>query len=177
MPISCAFGKKSAITRHWVKNDRLNHAGYLWAFASLRASTEANALYRRRREPGDWHAAAQRNLFDRIIRTALPLPPEARALRRTVRLPDTAARQGSGSLTNQYALLVVTKAADHSLKTELIKPRRPWKTLSDVELATAEYVDWYNHRRLHGEIGHVPPIEYENNHYLATTKPQVTTNI
>ncbi len=63
------------------------------------------------------------------------------------------------------------------LKTELIKPRRPWKTLSDVELATAEYVDWYNHRRLHGEIGHVPPVEYENNHYLATTKPQVTPNI
>ncbi|MGI5254434.1 IS3 family transposase [Actinacidiphila glaucinigra] len=62
-------------------------------------------------------------------------------------------------------------------KTELIKPRRPWKTLSDVELATAEYVDWYNHRRLHGEIGHVPPVEYENNHYLATAKPQVTTNI
>ncbi|MET8566282.1 IS3 family transposase [Streptomyces flaveolus] len=60
--------------------------------------------------------------------------------------------------------------------TELIKPRRPWKTLSNVELATAEYVDWYNHRRLHGEIGHVPPVEYENNHYLATTKPQVTTN-
>ncbi len=62
-------------------------------------------------------------------------------------------------------------------KTELIKPRRPGKTLSDVELATAEYVDWYNHRRLHGEIGHLPPAECENNHYLATTKPQVTTNI
>ncbi|MDX3095472.1 integrase core domain-containing protein [Streptomyces sp. ME01-24h] len=62
-------------------------------------------------------------------------------------------------------------------KTELIKPRRPWKTLSDVELATAEYVDWYNHRRLHGEVGHVPPIEYENNHYLTTTKPQFTINI
>ncbi|WP_438874360.1 integrase core domain-containing protein [Streptomyces griseoloalbus] len=62
-------------------------------------------------------------------------------------------------------------------KTELIKPRRPWKTLSDVELATAEYVDWDNHRRLHGEIGHVPPVEYETNHYLANTKPQVTTNI
>ncbi|MER5996756.1 IS3 family transposase [Streptomyces viridosporus] len=62
-------------------------------------------------------------------------------------------------------------------KTELIKPRRPWKTLSDVELATAEYVDWYNHRRLHGEIGHIPPVEYENNHYLATTKSQVTPNV
>ncbi|MFE0631231.1 IS3 family transposase [Streptomyces sp. NPDC058864] len=62
-------------------------------------------------------------------------------------------------------------------KTELIKPRRPWKTLSDVELATAEYIDWYNHRRLHGEIGHISPVEYEKNHYRTTTKPQVTTNI
>ncbi|MFF7859174.1 integrase core domain-containing protein [Streptomyces sp. NPDC007904] len=46
-------------------------------------------------------------------------------------------------------------------KTELIKPQRPWRTLSEVKLATAEWVDWYNHRRLHGEIGHVPPAEYE----------------
>ncbi|MFE5550273.1 IS3 family transposase [Streptomyces sp. NPDC056534] len=60
-------------------------------------------------------------------------------------------------------------------KTELIKPRRPWKALPDVELATAEWIDWYNHRRLHGEIGHIPPVEYEANHYQATTKPQVTT--
>jgi putative transposase len=36
-------------------------------------------------------------------------------------------------------------------KTELIKPRRPWKTLSQVELATAEWIDWYCHRRLRGE--------------------------
>ncbi|WAX77164.1 IS3 family transposase [Streptomyces sp. KMM 9044] len=60
-------------------------------------------------------------------------------------------------------------------KTERIKPGRPWKTLSQVELATAEWVDWYCHRRLHGEIGHVPPVEYETNYYLTTTKPQVTT--
>ncbi|MFE5028309.1 IS3 family transposase [Streptomyces sp. NPDC056656] len=50
-------------------------------------------------------------------------------------------------------------------KTEVIKPQRPWKTLSHVELATAEWVDWYNHRRLHGEIGHIPPVEYEANFY------------
>ncbi|WP_418896307.1 IS3 family transposase [Streptomyces cupreus] len=59
-------------------------------------------------------------------------------------------------------------------KTELIKPSRPWKTLSEVELATAEWVDWYCHRRLHGEIGHVPPAECETNYYRETTKPQVT---
>ncbi|GGT51684.1 mini-circle putative transposase for IS117 [Streptomyces kurssanovii] len=67
-PITRASGKKSSITRRWVKNDRLNHAGYLWAFASLTASVGAKAHYRRRRdEHADWHAAAQRNLFNRLI--------------------------------------------------------------------------------------------------------------
>ncbi|MFD9044885.1 IS3 family transposase [Streptomyces bottropensis] len=62
-------------------------------------------------------------------------------------------------------------------KTELIKPRRPWKTLSEVELATAEWVDWYCHRRLHGEIGHIPPAEYETDYYNETAKHQVTVKI
>ncbi|MGW3660010.1 IS3 family transposase [Streptomyces sp. NPDC005151] len=62
-------------------------------------------------------------------------------------------------------------------KTELIKPQRPWKALSEVELATAEYVDWYNHRRLHGEIGHAPPAEYETTHYQNNQKQQVTATI
>ncbi|BAJ33314.1 hypothetical protein KSE_75610 [Kitasatospora setae KM-6054] len=59
-------------------------------------------------------------------------------------------------------------------KTELIKPQRPWRTLSEVEPATAEWADWYNHRRLHGEIGHVPPAEYEASYYLTATKHLVT---
>jgi putative transposase len=62
-------------------------------------------------------------------------------------------------------------------KTELIKPQRPWKALSDVELATAEWVDWYNHRRLHGEIGHVPPAEYEAAYYRQQPNLQVTATI
>ncbi|MEU3098564.1 hypothetical protein ABZ690_28365, partial [Streptomyces sp. NPDC006967] len=41
----------------------------------------------------------------------------------------------------------------------------------------AEWVDWYNHRRLHGEIGHVPPVEYEANYYTELTKLQVITTI
>jgi putative transposase len=59
-------------------------------------------------------------------------------------------------------------------KTEAIRLRRPWRTLSHVELTTAEWVDWYNHRRLHGEIGHIPPAEYEANYYRSTTNPQGT---
>ncbi|MEV6895594.1 IS3 family transposase, partial [Kribbella sp. NPDC051137] len=35
--------------------------------------------------------------------------------------------------------------------------------------AVAEYVDWFNHRRLHGEIGHAPPAEFETNHWADIT--------
>ncbi|CAM5540498.1 hypothetical protein GCM10010253_51500 [Streptomyces badius] len=43
------------------------HAGFLWAFSSLTASAGANAHYRRRREHGDWHNAAQRDLLNRFL--------------------------------------------------------------------------------------------------------------
>lgn len=66
-PITRAFGKKSSITRRWEKNDRLNAVGYLWAFSSITAAPGAKAHYRRRRDHGDWHASAQRNLFNRMI--------------------------------------------------------------------------------------------------------------
>ncbi|MGP3922352.1 IS110 family transposase [Streptomyces sp. 8N616] len=67
-PITRASGKKSSITRRWVKNDRLNHVGYLWAFSAITASPGAKTHYRRRRDDhGDWHAAAQRHLFNRML--------------------------------------------------------------------------------------------------------------
>jgi putative transposase len=50
-------------------------------------------------------------------------------------------------------------------KTELIKPRGPWRSLADVELATAEWIDWYNNHRLHSAIEYVPPAEYETMYY------------
>jgi len=46
-------------------------------------------------------------------------------------------------------------------KTELIRRRGPWRTVEDVELATLEWVDWYNRRRLHGACNDVPPAEYD----------------
>jgi putative transposase len=55
-------------------------------------------------------------------------------------------------------------------KSELIWRRRPWRTVDQLELETLEYVDWYNHRRLHGEIGHVPPAEFEEMFYASRTE-------
>lgn len=50
-------------------------------------------------------------------------------------------------------------------KTELIKPRKPWRSVDDVEFATAEWVDWYNHRRLYEYCGDMPPIDLETIYY------------
>jgi transposase InsO family protein len=36
-----------------------------------------------------------------------------------------------------------------------------WRGLDEVEYATLEWVDWFNHRRLLEPIGHVPPAEFE----------------
>jgi len=56
-------------------------------------------------------------------------------------------------------------------KTEMIEPKGPWKTVSDVEPATLTWVDWFNHRRLHGACGDIPPVEFEAN-YLAELSPK-----
>ncbi|MEU6323932.1 IS110 family transposase [Streptomyces sp. NPDC047009] len=66
-PITTASGRKKFVGRRFIKNDRLITAGFLWAFAALTNSPGADAHYRRRREAGDWHAQAQRHLFNRLI--------------------------------------------------------------------------------------------------------------
>ena len=43
----------------------------------------------------------------------------------------------------------------------------PYKTIADVEYATAGWVDWYNNRRLHSSLGMVSPLEFEQSHYAA----------
>jgi len=57
-------------------------------------------------------------------------------------------------------------------KWELIYPKGPWRGLDDVEFATLTYVDWFNHRRLHGEIepgpGYTTPAAFEADHYRQT---------
>ncbi|MDF3051869.1 MAG: sle [Pseudonocardia sp.] len=66
-PVTRASGKSLAVMHRRIKNDRLADAGYLWAFTALTASPGARAHYDRRRQAGDHHAAAQRNLFNRLI--------------------------------------------------------------------------------------------------------------
>jgi len=46
-------------------------------------------------------------------------------------------------------------------KTELVHPRRPWRSLEDLELATLEWVWWFNNHRLLKPIGDIPAAELE----------------
>jgi transposase len=66
-PVTRASGKTRSVTHRKVKNNRLNAAGYTWAFSALTASPGARAHYDRRKDTGDRHAAAQRNLFARLL--------------------------------------------------------------------------------------------------------------
>ncbi len=66
-PVTRASGKSRSVMHRRVKNDRLAAAGYTWAFAALTASPGARDHYDRRRGKGDRHAAAQRNLFNRLL--------------------------------------------------------------------------------------------------------------
>ncbi|MGJ6970139.1 IS3 family transposase [Streptosporangium sp. G11] len=61
-------------------------------------------------------------------------------------------------------------------KTELITPRGPWRGLADVEVATAEWVDWFNQQRIHTAIGDIPPVEHEAVYY-AQHQPEPTAGV
>ena len=50
-------------------------------------------------------------------------------------------------------------------KAEVIHRRRPWRSFEAVELATLEWVDWFNNRRLLEPIGNIPPAESEKHRY------------
>jgi putative transposase len=65
-------------------------------------------------------------------------------------------------------------------KWELIHRQGPWNGLEDVEFATMTYIDWFNHRRLHGAItdgpGYTTPAAHEAAYYRHTTPaPQPVT--
>jgi putative transposase len=53
----------------------------------------------------------------------------------------------------------------------LIRPRKPWRTIEEVELATAEWVDWFNHRRLYEYCGDIPPVDLEAAYYAQHRRP------
>src|SRR5699024_7848725 len=60
------------------------------------------------------------------------------------------------------------------IRTTVFHPG-PFRTLADVEFATAGWADWYNNRRLHGSLGMLTPVEFETLHYEALTQEPAPT--
>ena len=82
------------------------------------------------------------------------------AVRYSERLAEAGVAASVGSRGDSYDNTLAESF--HGLyKAELIRHDGPWRGLDDVEFATLAYVDWFNHRRLHGELGMVPPAEFE----------------
>lgn len=82
------------------------------------------------------------------------------AIRYTERLAEAGAVPSVGSRGDSYDN-ALAESFNGLYKAELIRHVGPWRGLDDVEYATLEYVHWFNHRRLHGELGMITPAEFE----------------
>jgi putative transposase len=82
------------------------------------------------------------------------------SIRYTDRLEEEGAVRSVGTKGDSYDN-ALAESVNALYKAELIRRRAPWRTVDDVELATLEWVDWYNTRRLHGACDNLPPAEYE----------------
>ena len=82
----------------------------------------------------------------------------------TQRLADAGIDPSVGSVGDAYDN-ALAESVIGLYKTELIKPQGPWRTTEQVELATLDYVDWFNHQRLFEACGDIPPAELEAVYY------------
>ena len=86
------------------------------------------------------------------------------SIRYTERLAEAGIEPSVGSRGDSYDN-ALAETINGLYKTELIHRRAPWKTRESVELATLEWVHWFNHIRLLEPIGYVPPAEAEANYW------------
>lgn len=120
------------------------------ASRSLRADLAIDAL-----EMAIWHRSGLDGLIHHSDRGGQYV-----AIRYTERLGEEGAVNSVGSKGDSYDN-ALAETIIGLYKTELIRRRGPWKGIDDVEFATLEWVDWFNHRRLLEPIGDVPPAEFE----------------
>ena len=92
------------------------------------------------------------------------------SIRYTERLAEAGIEPSVGSKGDSYDN-ALAETVIGLYKTELIGPQRPWTSLEEVEFATLRWVWWFNHHRLFGPIGDVPPAEYEEAFFRAQEAP------
>ena len=90
------------------------------------------------------------------------------SIRYTERLAEAGIETSVGSKGDSYDN-ALAETINGLYKAELIHRRGPWKSAEAVELATLEWVAWFNHHRLLAPIGYMPPAEAEANYYRSQT--------
>jgi putative transposase len=92
------------------------------------------------------------------------------SIRFAERLAEAGIQPSVGAVGSSYDN-ALAETINGLYKTELIKPCKPWRTVDEVEYATARWVDWFNHRRLYEYCGDIPPVEMEAAHYAQAQRP------
>jgi putative transposase len=100
-----------------------------------------------------------------------PLEPKQYvSIHYTERLVEAGIEPSVGSVGDSYDN-ALAETINGLYKTEVIRRRGPWRSLEAVELATLEWIDWFNHRRLLEPIGNLPPAEVEARYYATLEEP------
>ncbi|ACV77641.1 Integrase catalytic region [Nakamurella multipartita DSM 44233] len=86
------------------------------------------------------------------------------SIRYSERLAEVGIAASVGSVGDSYDN-DLAETINGLYKAEVIRHRGPWRSIDSVEFATAEWIDWYNHRRLHEYCGDIPPAELEDAFY------------
>lgn len=92
------------------------------------------------------------------------------SIRYTERLGEAGINPSVGNTGSAYDN-ALAETINGLYKTELIHRRAPWKTKASVELATLEWVSWFNHQRLLESMSDVPPAESEARYYRQLAAP------
>jgi len=92
------------------------------------------------------------------------------SIRYSKRLNEAGINPSVGSTGSAYDN-ALAETINGLYKTEVIYNRGPWKTKAAVELATLEWVSWFNHQRLLESIGDIPPAEAEKRYYQQLAEP------
>jgi transposase InsO family protein len=94
----------------------------------------------------------------------------------TERLAEAGIEPSVGSVGDSYDN-ALAETIIGLYKTELIYKEGPWQGMEQVELATLEWVDWFNNRRLFEPIGNIPPVEYEALYYQQQETPAMVAGL
>jgi transposase InsO family protein len=98
------------------------------------------------------------------------------SIRYTERLAATGIEPSVGSVGDSYDN-ALAETIFGLFKTEVIWPNGPWRSLEEVEYATLEWVDWFNHQRLLESIGDIPPAEFEAMYYERQESPAMAVGL